>query len=205
MWYDFFSLYYDRALERRYRNARAETVATLGVTPGSLVLDVACGTGQNFALLQQNIGDGEIVGVDNSRGMLQRARRRVERAGWANVHLVQSDIHTFGADALDQHGGRAAADFVICTLGMTVIPDWEAAFQRAYALLRPGGHIVLFDAYAEKWVFQTWMSKVGARADLSRRFWEPLEAVAVDFERISLPGSPHEFGGRLYVASGTKR
>ncbi len=204
MWYDFFSLYYDRALERRYWKARAEVVEALGVTPGSLVLDVACGTGQNFPLLQQHIGDGVIVGVDNSRGMLQRARERVEREGWINVHLVQSDILTFGADQLEQHGGKAAADFVLCTLGLTVIPDWEAAFRQGYELLRQGGRIVLFDAYAEEWVFQTWLSKVGARADLSRRFWEPLEAVAEDFERIALPGSPREFGGRLYLASGTK-
>lgn len=204
MWYDFFSLYYDRALEKRYRNARAQTVAALGVTPGSLVLDVACGTGQNFPLLQHYIGDGEIVGVDASRGMLARARQRVETLGWGNVHLIQSDIHTFGPDQLDEHGGRAAADFVLCTLGLTVIPDWEAAFRRGYDLLRRGGRIVLMDAYAEEWVLQTWLSQVAARADLSRRFWEPLEVVAEDFDLVTLPGSPHEFGGRLYLASGTK-
>ena len=205
MWYDFFALFYDRALERRYRSARAEAVAALGVTPGSLVLDVACGTGQNFALLQQALGEGEIVGVDYSSGMLRRARQRVEEAGWTNVHLVQSDVHTFDAGRLDECCGRSTVDFVICTLGMTVIADWEGAFRQVYALLRPGGRIVLFDAYAEEWVLQTWFSKVGARADLSRRFWEPLEAVADDFRRVSLPGSPHEFGGRLYLASGMKR
>lgn len=204
MWYDIFSLFYDRALEKRYRHSREEAVAALGVTPGSLVLDVACGTGQNFPLLQHNIGDGAIVGVDHSPGMLRQARRRVAQAGWINVHLVQSDIHRFRADQLAQHSGRSSVDFVICTLGMTVMAEWEAAFQQSYDLLQPGGRIVLFDAYAEEWVFQTWMSKVGAQANLSRRFWEPLEAVADDFHLKDLPGSPHDFGGRLYLASGTK-
>ena len=205
MWYDIFSLFYDRALEKRYRRSRKEAVAALGVTPGSLVLDVACGTGQNFPLLQHNIGGGAIVGVDHSPGMLRQARRRIAQAGWINVHLIQSDIHRFEADQLAQHSGRSTVDFVICTLGMTVIVEWEAAFRQSYDLLRPGGRIVLFDAYAEEWVFQTWMSKVGAQADLSRRFWEPLEAVADDFHLEVLPGSPHDFGGRLYLASGTKR
>lgn len=205
MWYDFFSLFYDRALEKKYRSARAEAVAVLGATPGSLVLDVACGTGQNFALLQQTIGAGRIIGVDHSRGMLRRAHQRVQQAGWTNVDLVLSDMHTFDADHLREHTGRTTVDFVICTLGMTVMADWEGAFRRSFDLLRRGGRIVLFDAYAEAWVFQTWLSKVGAQADLSRQFWKPLEDVAEDFQLRSLPGSPHDFGGRLYVASGTKR
>ncbi len=205
MWYDFFSLFYDRALEKRYRNTRAEVVKALGVTPGSLVLDVACGTGQNFPLLQQHIGQGMIVGVDLSSGMLRQAQQRVDRAGWTNVRLVQSDMHTFDAGRLEEHAGRSTVDFVICALGMTVMDDWEGAFHRCYDLLRPGGRMVLFDAYAEKWVLQTTLSKIAAQADLSRRFWEPLEEAADDFQLVKLPGSPHEFGGRLYLASGTKR
>ena len=205
MWYDFFSLFYDRALEKRYRSTRAEAVAALGATPGSLVLDVACGTGQNFPLLQHYIGEGMILGVDLSSGMLRRAQQRAERAGWTNVHLVQSDMHAFGAHQLDEHCGRSTVDFVICTLGMTVIDDWEEAFRRSYALLRSGGRMVLFDAYAETWVLQTALSKIAAQADLSRRFWEPLEQAAEDVQLVKLPGSPHEFGGRLYLASGTKR
>ena len=205
MWYDFFSLFYDRALEKRYRSTRAEAVAALSATPGSLVLDVACGTGQNFPLLQQHIRQGMIIGVDLSGGMLRRAQQRVERAGWINVRLVQADMHTFDAGLLDQHAGRSTVDFVICALGMTVMDDWEGAFRRSYDLLRPGGRMVLFDAYAEQWVLQTTLSKIAAQADLSRRFWEPLEQAAADFQLVKLPGSPHEFGGRLYLASGTKR
>ncbi len=204
MWYDFFSLFYDRALERRYRRPRAEAVAALQATPGSLVLDLACGTGQNFALLQAAVGEGAIVGVDLSGGMLRRARRRVEKAGWTNVHLVQADVHAFGPDRLAEACGRSTVDFVICTLGMTVMADWEGAFRRGYELLRSGGRIVLFDGYAERRVLQTWGAQLVARADLSRRFWEPLEAVAEDFRLISLPGSPHVFGGRLFVAAGRK-
>ncbi|MFQ5568599.1 MAG: class I SAM-dependent methyltransferase [Rhodothermales bacterium] len=204
MWYDVFSIFYDRTLEKRYRRSRAEAVAALQATPGSLILDVACGTGQNFALLQQYIGDGLIVGVDHSSGMLERARRRIQQAGWINVHLVQANIHAFSAHQLGETCGRSTVDFVICTLGMTVIADWERAFERCYELLRPGGRIVLFDAFAEKRVLQTWGAKWVARADLSRRFWQPLEERAKEFRLINVPGSPHEFGGRLYVASGTK-
>lgn len=204
MWYDIFALFYDRALEKLYRPTRTTAVEALGAEPGSLVLDVACGTGQNFPFLQKAIGPGEIVGVDRSGGMLRRARQRIDRHGWTNIHLVQADMLEFDEERLEALTGRRTVDYAICTLGMTVIEDWEGAFHRTFDLLRSGGRLVLFDAYIEKPIFQTWSSGLVARADLSRRFWEPLAAAAEDFHREQLPGSPQRFGGWLYLASGTK-
>jgi ubiquinone/menaquinone biosynthesis C-methylase UbiE len=204
MWYDFFSIFYDHSLEDLYRSSREEAVASLQVCPDSLVLDMACGTGQNFPFLQQYIGGGSIVGIDLSSGMLRRARQRVQRAGWDNVDLLQTDVQTLAAKQLEECCGKSTVDFVICTLGMTVIADWESAFRRGYDLLTSGGRIVLFDAYADEWVLQTWSAKLIARADLSRRFWRPLEELSADFSLVCIPGSPHDFGGRLFIASGVK-
>ena len=107
MWYDFFSLFYDRALEKLYRSSRAEAVAALQATPGSVVLDLACGTGQNFPLLELTVDDGLIIGVDNSVGMLNRARARIADEGWTNVRLVESNVLDFTADELEVVlGGR---------------------------------------------------------------------------------------------------
>ncbi len=204
MWYDVFSLFYDGALEPLYREARAEAVAALQVTPGSLVVDVACGTGQNFVCLQEYIADGAIVGVDRSKGMVQRARRRAEREGWTNVHLVQSDVLDFGARHLEDRCGRSSADFVLCALGLTVIQDWETAFRRSFDLLHERGRYAIFDVFAEKRIFQTWSTELVAGGDMSRQVWQPLEAATQDFEMTYLPGSPRVFGGRLFVATGTK-
>ena len=43
-----------------------------------------------------------------------------------------------------------------------------------------------------------------ARADLSRRAWEPLARVATDFERAVLSDDAATFGGELYLAAGTR-
>ena len=204
MWYDVFSLFYDRSLEKLYREPRALAVEALRASSGSLVVDVACGTGQNFPPLKTHIGDGAIVGIDSSKGMLRHARRRAEKAGWTNVHLVQADIHDFGPSRLEQHAGRPDADGVLCALALTVIPDWEAAFARCFDLLRPEGRFAIFDVIAEKRTFQTWSVELVSGGDTSRRVWEPLEAATRDFEMTYLPGSPRIFGGRLYVATGTK-
>ncbi len=50
--------------------------ARLAQCPGDTVIDVACGTGLNFAA---------IIDVDLSAEMLAIAQRRVEHAGWTQV------------------------------------------------------------------------------------------------------------------------
>jgi len=59
---------------------------------GDTVIDMACGTGLNFSLLQKAVGPGgRIVGVDLTDAMLARAQDRIKANGWSNVSLVQAD------------------------------------------------------------------------------------------------------------------
>lgn len=58
-------------------------VERLGNLDGATVLNVGCGTGNNFPLLVPRVGvTGHVIGVDYSAGMLARAERRAERAGF---------------------------------------------------------------------------------------------------------------------------
>ena len=70
---------------------RVAGVARLDLKPGQTVLDVGCGTGQSFALLEEAIGPGgRIIGIDLSPDMLKYAAARVERHQWRNVTLVEA-------------------------------------------------------------------------------------------------------------------
>jgi ubiquinone/menaquinone biosynthesis C-methylase UbiE len=61
--------------------------------PGDLVVDLCCGSGQNFADLQRRVGPyGRIIGVDISAGMLDVASVLVARKRWENFDLVQANI-----------------------------------------------------------------------------------------------------------------
>src|SRR6202044_2485796 len=74
------------------RVQRRRAVQALGLRPGDTVIDMACGTGLNFPLLQRAVGPGgRIVGVDLTDAMLARAQNRIQSNGWSNFSLVQAD------------------------------------------------------------------------------------------------------------------
>src|ERR1700692_1943677 len=57
------------------RAQRLQAVRALGLRPGDTVVDMACGTGLNFRLLEMVVGPrGRIIGVDLTDAMLARAR-----------------------------------------------------------------------------------------------------------------------------------
>src|SRR5215210_1752435 len=97
---------YDRQTARlgRYRQ---RAVQRLLVGSGDTVLDVACGTGANFSLLERCVGPrGHVIGIDISPEMLQVARHRAQRHGWQNIELIETSV-----DAADFDGEIDAALF----------------------------------------------------------------------------------------------
>src|ERR1700759_5167472 len=74
------------------RAQRLRAVRALGLRAGDTVIDIACGTGLNFPLIQDAIGPGgHLVGVDLTDAMLAQAQDRIAANGWGNVSLVQAD------------------------------------------------------------------------------------------------------------------
>ena len=116
---------------------RRRAVQALRLRPGATVVDLACGTGQNFPLIEQAIGsDGWIIGVDLTDAMLAQARRRTERHGWTNVSLVQ-------ADAAD-YAFPAEVDAILSTYSLSHLPECEDLIVHgAEALAREGRWAVL--------------------------------------------------------------
>lgn len=204
-WYDFFSLFYDRTLEDRYAPFRSKAFTTESLGQGSVVLDLACGTGQNFPYLHNVLGQNvQILGVDLSKGMLKRAEKRIKKEGWQKTTCLQKSALSLSKEDLQEHLGQSKVDIIVCSLGLTAFPDWEQAFANSFDLLKPGGRYLIFDVHAETRSFNTKTVEFVARADILRRVWEPLETQASDFSMEFLDNSIKEFGGKLFFATGTK-
>ncbi len=201
-YYDVFSTFYDASVEKHYAEHRGLAAEALELEGGSRVLDVPCGTGGCFAAIAEKLGDGGVlVGADISRGMLGKARKKVEAAGWSHVHLVHAGVDAVTGEHLQPAGGTV--DRLLIFLGMTAFPDMAGGFANVWSLLAPGGRCVIVDVHAETLSFQGRMVNLTARADITRRFWEPLEAVADGVERHELPTSPAH-GGQMLLYTGVK-
>lgn len=204
-WYTFFSLFYDVALERSFRPVRQNMVELLDLRPGQKVLDVPCGTGQSLRYLRQGVGDeGCVFGIDINQGMLKKSRRRVEKSGWRNVYLEPVSVHAIEARTPFAGFGRMGqVDRLMIFLGLSVFPDWEQAFLRAWELLAPGGKCVVVDVFSDQISSAAKLQNRIARADITREFWRPLESVCDDFQRHRTPAL-HEHGGEVWSATGLK-
>lgn len=95
------------------------------------VLEVAVGTGRNLRFYPPGV---QLTGVDLSRGMLALARARADALGMP-VDLVEGDAQALPFD-------DATFDTVICTLGLSSVPDHRCALREMHRVLRPGGHLV---------------------------------------------------------------
>ena len=107
---------------------RRRTVSALGLPPGAVVVDLACGTGDLAADLAER---GLVpIGADLSFGMLAAAPRRFAR--------IQSD----GA-ALPLPD--ASVDGVTCGFALRNFTDLRATFAEMARVVRPGGRIALLE------------------------------------------------------------
>jgi len=138
--YDFTAnLYY--LVGYREMHYRRMAVECLDVRPGQTVIELCCGTGINFDLLQRKVGpSGRIIGVDMTRGMLDQARRRVTRRGWSNVELIESDAADYRFPE--------TVDRVISTFALSLSPRYADIIRNARRALRPGGSLALLDLKA---------------------------------------------------------
>lgn len=107
---------------------RRRTVAALGLPNGSVVADVACGTGDLCRELRKQ--HYRAVGFDLSAGMLAAARTRAP--------LVL-------ADALALPLGDAAVDGLTCGFALRNVADLKALFLEMARVVRPGGRIALLE------------------------------------------------------------
>jgi SAM-dependent methyltransferase len=111
---------------------RRRIVDSLPIERGDVVLDVGCGTGLCFSLLQERVGPGgTIVGVDASRQMLDLAAARAAGHGWGNVVLIEARVEDADLPPVD-HALFCAVHDVLQS---------AAAVDNALAAVRPGGDV----------------------------------------------------------------
>ncbi len=121
-----------------HRAQRLRAVQALGLRAGDSVIDIACGTGLNFRLIEDMIGPaGRIIGVDLTDAMLAQAQDRITANSWSNISLVQADAAEFDFPA--------QVDAILSTYALTQVPECPQVIARGAAALYGGGRWVVLD------------------------------------------------------------
>jgi len=107
---------------------RRKTVTRMELEASSLVLDLACGTG-DFCVELASAGHRP-VGIDLSFGMLDAAR--------TDRPLLQGDL-------LAMPIATASSDGAVCGFALRNLVDLDPFFAELYRVVRPGGRIGLLD------------------------------------------------------------
>lgn len=135
-----------------------------GSRAGFKLVDLGCGTGRNtLQLLAAAPQDADIVGLDASTGMLDVARKAIERGFQSQVQASLSTsrnwkdrvrLETYDLLKLPSSSRQslcaAAQDAlgIISTLVLEHIP-LDIFFANATALLRPGGYLLVTNMHAD--------------------------------------------------------
>jgi ubiquinone/menaquinone biosynthesis C-methylase UbiE len=117
---------------------RKKAIQELNLQRGDTVIDIGCGSGLNFSLLQEVVGpEGTIIGVDLTDAMLVQARNRVQAKDWKNVRLMQSDAASYVFPS--------RVDGIISTFALTLVPEFDRVIRNGCIALKPGRRWAIAD------------------------------------------------------------
>jgi len=121
-----------------YLFGRDMLIDGLDARAGMRVLEVACGTGRNLAKIDKAWPGVRLFGLDISAEMLKSARAALG----AEARLGEGDACAFDPQGLL---GEPAFERIVLSYSLSMIPDWEGAFDHAAGKLTPGGQLHIVD------------------------------------------------------------
>jgi demethylmenaquinone methyltransferase/2-methoxy-6-polyprenyl-1,4-benzoquinol methylase len=132
--------HYDLPISHMFRKYKVKAFNSSSLKPGDRVLVFCCGTGLDFSHILKRIGDtGTITGIDFSEEMLDIARKRIQKRQWANVELIHGDVTRY------ENSTGHLFDAGVCTLGLSIIPDYIKAYENLVAAVKEGGEVIIGD------------------------------------------------------------
>jgi arsenite methyltransferase len=106
---------------------------------GEVVLDLGSGAGLDCFLAAKKVGpEGQVIGLDMTDAMLEKARKNQALLGLANVEFRRGEMEQMPI-------ADASIDVIISNCVINLSPDKDRVFGEAHRVLRPEGRLMLAD------------------------------------------------------------
>lgn len=180
-------------------------------------VDVGGGTGWNIEQMGQQIDVPHffhaVYLVDLSTSLCEIARKRFERLGWKNVHVICEDARTFrladyeagvednqrdfsiGQSAYDSDArDSVGADVLTMSYSLSMIPEFHPAIDSVANLLAPNGVVGVVDFYVQNKIEFAGRNYTGGSIDrhcmwISRVFWRTW----FELDRVNLESARRDY------------
>jgi len=140
---------YDNTFGRFTTEGRRHAVEIINRRKGR-VLEVGVGTGLSLPNYGSHL---DIVGIDLSPEMLEKARKKVAEEGLDNV----SGLHEMDAGALDFPD--AGFDTVVAMYTLTVVPDPAKVMRELQRVCKVGGQVILVNHFSQDDGVRGWVER----------------------------------------------
>lgn len=176
-----------------FKGLNAVLLKSINSGAARTILDIGCGTGASCIQLAQACRQAEIVGLDNSPAMLQKARANC--CPDYKIMFVEGDASSL-TPCLDSD-----FDIIIYSASIFLIPDFRESIRQGRELLRPQGQMgmtfmdgvysdageSLFSEVEQKLGLGISLKKAVALADLESFMRSVFDSVSVQQINFRLP------------------
>lgn len=167
------------------REERMRLLGRLELGPGSLVLEMAAGTGENLKLLAGQMGDdGTVYGLDLSPRTLARAARKLTR--------LPGTLQLVAANATSAPFADAVFDSLLDGFGMKYYSDRARAIREMLRVVKPGGKVVITDLGLPPGKRRTFRQRLLLLWIPGFRDGPPLDVIPSDVKELRLEWDAHE-------------
>jgi phosphatidylethanolamine/phosphatidyl-N-methylethanolamine N-methyltransferase len=177
---------YDLTFGPALHPGRIRAIEAMGIKPGDAILEVGVGTGSNLSLYPH---EGQVIGIDFSSSMLEKAREKAARERLSHVRLLQMD-------AADLKFADRTFDIVYAPYLISVVPDPIKVAREMRRVCKPGGRIVFLNHFLSSNALISRVERmispmtihIGFKSDLDLpAFLAQAELKPVSIEKVNIP------------------